>query len=37
MLTPDGRLPQVRSVWIVDSGKEVARLVTAYPLESEGS
>ncbi|MCI0710808.1 MAG: hypothetical protein L0154_11665 [Chloroflexi bacterium] len=33
MQTPDGRLPQVRSVWIVDTGKDVPRLVTAYPLE----
>ncbi len=35
MQTPDGRSPQVRSVWIVDTGKDVPRLVTAYPLEGE--
>jgi hypothetical protein len=35
MQTPDGRSPQVRSVWIVDAGKEAPRLVTAYPLEGE--
>jgi hypothetical protein len=33
MQTPDGRSPQVRSVWIVDRGEEALRLVTAYPLE----
>jgi hypothetical protein len=31
--TPDGRFPQVRSVWIADAGNEVPRRVTAYPLE----
>ena len=35
MQTPDARSPQVRSVWIVDSGKVSPRLVTAYPLEGE--
>ncbi|NJL57484.1 hypothetical protein HC928_21890 [bacterium] len=30
--TPDGRSPQVRSVWIIDRGKDAPRLVTAYPL-----
>lgn len=30
--TPDGRNPQVRSVWIVDAGTVVPRLVTAYAL-----
>ena len=29
--TPDGRNPCVRSVWIVDRGKAVPRLVTVYP------
>jgi hypothetical protein len=33
--TPDGRSPLVRIIWIVDSGKESPRLVTAYPLERE--
>ena len=32
MQTPDGRLPHVRSVWIIDKGKDAPRLVTAYPL-----
>jgi hypothetical protein len=29
--TPSGRKPLVRTVWIVDRGREIARLVTAYP------
>jgi hypothetical protein len=32
MRTPDGRTCQVRTVWIVDTGEEAPRLVTAYPL-----
>jgi hypothetical protein len=35
--TPNGRLPQVRSVWIVDTDKDAPRLVTAYPLEGENT
>ena len=31
--SPDGRAPMVRTVWIVDSGVEIPRLVTAYPLD----
>ena len=30
--TPDGRHPQVRTVWIVDTGESRPRLVTSYPL-----
>jgi hypothetical protein len=29
--TPSGRPATVRSIWIVDTGTEAARLVTAYP------
>jgi|HubBroStandDraft_6_1064221.scaffolds.fasta_scaffold904300_1 hypothetical protein len=29
--TPGGATPVVRSVWIVDHGSDVPRLVTAYP------
>ena len=29
--TPDRRNPQVRVVWIVDRGRDVPRLITAYP------
>lgn len=30
---PDGRTPRIRSIWILDIGSEIPRLVTAYPLE----
>lgn len=30
--TPDGRNPNVRTVWIIDTADTVPRLVTAYPL-----
>lgn len=30
---PDGRSPAIRAVWIVDSGTNFSRLVTAHPLE----
>jgi hypothetical protein len=33
--TPSGRTPFVRTVWIVDAGTEMPRLVTAYPKEQE--
>jgi hypothetical protein len=29
---PDGRSPMIRTVWIVDAGSEIPRLVTAHPL-----
>lgn len=32
LAAPDGRAPQVRSVWIIDEGEELPRLVTAYPM-----
>ena len=31
--TPGGKTPLVRTVWIVDLGFDVPRLVTAYPRE----
>jgi len=31
--TPAGKSPIIRTVWIVDQGKENPRLVTAYPHE----
>jgi hypothetical protein len=31
--TPTGKNPIVRTVWIVDTGESIARLVTAYPHE----
>ena len=33
--TPSGRVPIVRTVWIVDAGADTPRLVTAYPKEQE--
>lgn len=33
LTTPDGRNPRVRSVWLVETGKQVARLITAYPVK----
>ena len=32
---PDGRSPGIRTVWILDSGREFPRLVSAYPLPSD--
>jgi hypothetical protein len=29
--SPGGKSPRVKTIWIVDSGVETARLVTAYP------
>lgn len=31
--SPDGHMPMVRAIWIVDAGAEFPRLVTAYPLD----
>ena len=30
--TPDGRAPNVRTVWIVETGEDTPRLITAHPL-----
>lgn len=30
---PDGRKPQVRTVWQLDEGEIAPRLITAYPLD----
>lgn len=30
--TPEGRKPQVRSVWIVEIGTDYPRLITAHPI-----
>jgi len=29
---PDGRSPSIRAVWIIDTGADAPRLVTAHPL-----
>jgi hypothetical protein len=31
--TPSGQSPFIRTVWIVDAGRDILRLVTAYPRE----
>lgn len=32
MQTPDGRKPLIRSVWFIETGEDIPRFVTAYPL-----
>jgi hypothetical protein len=32
--TPSGKVPRVRTIWIVDWGRNCPRLVTAYPVET---
>ncbi|HZZ30233.1 MAG TPA: hypothetical protein VFE46_19700 [Pirellulales bacterium] len=29
--TPDGRAPLIRTVWFVENGEDVPRLISAYP------
>ena len=31
--TPDGRMPWVRSIWIIEKERTAPRFITAYPLE----
>lgn len=33
LVTPQGQLPLIRTVWVVDTGTDRPRLVTAYPLD----
>lgn len=33
LTTPTGRNPYVRSVWLIEMGKQAARLITAYPVK----
>jgi hypothetical protein len=33
ILTPDGRNPNIRTIWQMDHGELAPRLITAYPLE----
>ena len=35
--TPTGRNPLVRTVWIVERGKDVPRLITAHPITATRS
>jgi len=32
MMCPDGRTPEIRVVWQIDTGQVVPRLITAYPI-----
>jgi len=32
LVSPDGRNPMLRSVWVIEHGRRSPRLVTAYPL-----
>jgi hypothetical protein len=32
IITPSGRRPRIRTVWIINVGETAPRLVTAYPL-----
>ena len=34
LTAPDGRRPRVRTVWQVDAGGTVPRLITAFPMEA---
>jgi hypothetical protein len=31
--TPSGRVPRVRTIWILESGSDQLRLITAYPIQ----
>jgi hypothetical protein len=31
--TPDGRVPLIRTVWFIETGEQIPRFVTAYPLQ----
>jgi hypothetical protein len=33
LVTPDGRNPLIRSVWVIDNDSETPRFITAYPLK----
>ena len=32
MFTPDDRTPRVRTIWFIETGEQIPRFVTAYPL-----
>lgn len=35
--SPDGRAPSIRSVWFIEAGSSIPRLVTAYPTRRKES
>lgn len=32
LAAPDGRTPRIRSVWIIERGRDFPRLITAHPI-----
>jgi len=34
LMTPSGRQPRVRAIWLVETGGLAPRFITAYPLEA---
>jgi hypothetical protein len=34
LMTPDGRNPEIRSIWLLEDGSFIPKLITAYPLHS---
>lgn len=34
MVTPSGRRPRVRTIWLLETGELAPRFITAYPLEA---
>lgn len=32
IFAPDGRTPTIRAIWFIETGEEIPRFVTAYPL-----
>lgn len=37
LIAADGRRPNLRSIWFIDTGTDIPRLVTAYPLKGNGN
>ena len=35
LLTPTGKTPLVRSIWLVPNGEDIPHFITAYPIEEE--
>jgi hypothetical protein len=34
LTTPSGRMPRVRAIWLVETGRLAPRFITAYPLQA---
>ena len=35
LLTPDGRNPEIRTIWFIETGTDMPFFVTAYPLKGK--